>query len=181
MAPIICSNASLLYASFKCSPKIRLTLTFLSFLKSIFMMNLVQTAVMEKSKSKIHFHFSNFIARRAILRDWSIYHFNINIHIIRNSIFFQGADLVTLSYCTASAHQVSRDVVRLEPQLLADAGCETPTINYRGFNGRKYRCSLLYSEPFLSLFPLLVTFMSRNLFSILSSFSSFIFMFTLLQ
>ena len=83
---------------------------------------------------------------------------------------------MTLSYCTASAHQVSRDVVRLEPQLLADAGCETPTINYRGFNGRKYRWSLQYSDPFSSLCPLLVTFMTRNLSSILSVFSSFIFM-----
>jgi len=50
-----------------------------------------------------------------------------------------GADLVRLSYCTASAHQVSDGVVRLEAQVLADAGCETPAINYRRSNGRKYR------------------------------------------
>ena len=54
-------------------------------------------------------------------------------------VCFQGADLVRLSYCTASAHQVSDGLVRLEPQLLADAGCETPAINYRRFNGKKYR------------------------------------------
>ena len=53
-------------------------------------MNLDQTAVMEKSRSKIHYHFSHFTV---IFRDWSIYHFNINIHINRNSkvfFFFRG-------------------------------------------------------------------------------------------
>ena len=62
------------------------------------------------------------------------------------SCVFQGADLVKLSYCTASAHQVADGVVRLEPQLIADAGCETPAINYRRSNGRKYRCSFVYYE-----------------------------------
>ena len=56
----------------------------------------------------------------------------------------QGADLVSLKYCTASAHQVSCGEVRLEPQLLADAGCETPAINYKRFNGRKYRCQDIF-------------------------------------
>ena len=36
------------------------------------------------------------------------------------SCVFQGADLVRLSYCTASAHQVSDGVVRLEAQVLVD-------------------------------------------------------------
>ena len=68
--------------------------------------------------------------------------FDANILFSRPSrkLCFQGADLVRLKYCTASAHQVSDGVVRLEPQLLADAGCETPAINYRRSNGRKYRC-----------------------------------------
>ena len=57
------------------------------------------------------------------------------------SCVFQGADLVRLSYCTASAHRVSDGLVRLESQLLADAGCETPAINYRRSNGRIYRCA----------------------------------------
>ena len=57
--------------------------------------------------------------------------------------------MVRLNYCTASAHQVSPGLVRLEPQLLADAGCETPAINYRRFNGRKYRCDLFASRTFI--------------------------------
>ena len=31
-------------------------------------------------------------------------------------------------------------------QVLADAGCETPAINYRRSNGRKYRCRFISEE-----------------------------------
>ena len=43
-----------------------------------------------------------------------------------------GANLVTLDYTSARA-QLVKNSVWLTPQLLADVGCETPTIDYARF------------------------------------------------
>jgi len=49
-----------------------------------------------------------------------------------------GANLVTLDYTSARA-QLVKNSVWLTPQLLADVGCETPTIDYARFRSRHYR------------------------------------------
>ena len=46
---------------------------------------------------------------------------------------------VLLDYTVACAHNISPRCVSIQPGLLCDAGCETPTIHYAKYNGRKYQ------------------------------------------
>ena len=51
----------------------------------------------------------------------------------------KGQNLVTLTYTTATAVMENQGEVRLSPETICNVGCETPTINYEAFNGKKYR------------------------------------------
>jgi carotenoid cleavage dioxygenase-like enzyme len=51
----------------------------------------------------------------------------------------QAENLVTLKYTDASAIKTDKGVIRMTPEQLAPPGFELPRINYKGFNGKKYR------------------------------------------
>ena len=51
----------------------------------------------------------------------------------------QKANLVTLQNTTAKAKWSKNSTVWVEPQELCNIGCETPTINYGAYSGKKYR------------------------------------------
>ena len=49
------------------------------------------------------------------------------------------SNMVHLPYTQAKAHVDKKGHVRLSPQKLCSVGCETPTINYNRYTGKKYR------------------------------------------
>ena len=49
------------------------------------------------------------------------------------------SNLVHLPYTKAKAHVDKKGHIRLTAQQLCHVGCETPTINYNKFSGKKYR------------------------------------------
>ena len=73
------------------------------------------------------------------LKNWTFVNFLVFRFVLPLKNFGMNCELVTLSYTKASAEMVKGGDIWVTPVVIADVGCETPTIFYEKFNGKKYR------------------------------------------